>query len=339
MSAHILVTGGSGFLGHHLVRDLVIRGERPRVLVRGTHEPQLPGGAAGPQAVELLRGDVVEDAPDQVPLLRALEGIEQVYHLAGLVSRDAGNTAAMMRVHVEGTKRLLSLARQAGVKRVVVASSSGTVAVSRTPTPIANEESGYATEIVSGWPYYLSKIYQEKVAFELGEKLGIEVVVINPSILFGPGDRRGSSTGDVLKFLRGELPLSPPGGINFVDARDAASATIEAMDRGRAGQRYLLGGPNWTLRELFARLGRLARLPAPWLKLPDRWARAGATALEHLYQQLDRQSPVDRASVEMSQVFWYCDSSKAERELGFEARDPAETLDETVRWLRRNHRI
>jgi dihydroflavonol-4-reductase len=165
------------------------------------------------------------------------------------------------------------------------------------------------------------------------------VVVVNPSILFGPGDRRGSSTGDVLRFLRGEVPAVPSGGINFVDARDAAVATIEAMDRGRPGERYLLGGPNWTLREFFARLGRVARLRPPWLRLPDAWARAGATLVEELYQQLDRKAPIDRISVEMSQAFWYCDSSKAERELGFEARDPAETLDDTVRWLRRHHRI
>ena len=327
----VLVTGGSGFLGHHVVRDLVLRGQRPRVLVRGTYEPMLDRIA---ESIELVRGDVVEDGPGMTPLERALEGVSEVYHLAGMVSRDPDATSAMMRVHVDGTKRVLHAAKKAGVRRVVVASSSGTIAVSRTAEPIRDETSGYATDVVSGWPYYLSKIYQEKVSFELGASLGIEVVVVNPSLLLGPGDRRGSSTGDVLRFLRREFPTVPTGGVNFVDARDAASATLDAMERGRPGERYLLGGPNWTIREFFARLGRVAKMSPPRVTLPARWERAGASLLEHVYQRFDRSPPIDRISVEMAQVFWYCDSSKAEAELAFEARDPAETLDETVRWLK-----
>jgi dihydroflavonol-4-reductase len=136
--------------------------------------------------------------------------------------------------------------------------------------------------------------------------------------------------------------MVPSGGINFVDVRDAASATVSAMESGRAGERYLLGGPNWTFREFFARLGRVARMSPPRLAVPEgwgRWARAGAMLIEQVYQQAGRAAPVDAVSVEMSQVYWYCDSSKAQRELSFEARDPTETLDDTVRWLRRHHRI
>src|SRR5205085_8074259 len=130
-------------------------------LVRGTYEPQLDrplvssDAAGAPHAIELVRGDVVEDGPGMTTLAAALDGIEEVYHLAGLVSRDPDSTAAMMRVHVEGTKRLLHEAKKAGVRRVVVASSSGTVAVSRTPEPIRDEQRGYAAESASGWPYSL----------------------------------------------------------------------------------------------------------------------------------------------------------------------------------------
>ena len=195
-------------------------------------------------------------------------------------------------------------------------------------------------EIVAGWPYYASKIYQERVAFELAGKLGIEVVVVNPSLLLGPGDRRGSSTGDVLKFLRREIPVVPPGGINFVDARDAAEATVTAMAVGRPGHRYLLGGPNLTMAEYFGRLARVAKVRAPVLRVPERVATAGASLIGHFFRGvLDREPPIDRVSVEMAQVFWYCDSSKARRELSFDPRDPGETLDETVRYLRRSFRI
>jgi dihydroflavonol-4-reductase len=238
-----------------------------------------------------------------------------------------------MRLHVDGTRRLLERAAAAGVRRVVVASTSGTVAVSR-DAAVLDEGAGYATETVAGWPYYASKIYQEKLAFDLGAKLGIEVVCVNPSLLLGPGDRRLSSTGDVLRFLRGQIPVVPDGGINFVDARDAAAATLAALDRGVAGERYLLGGPNWTVKEFFGRMSRIAKVPAPRLRLPASLSRVGASLLEHVYRARGKEPPVDRISVEMSEHFWYVDSSKAERVLGFQARDPALTLADTIKYLR-----
>jgi dihydroflavonol-4-reductase len=126
----------------------------------------------------------------------------------------------------------------------------------------------------------------------------------------------------------------PDGGISFVDARDAAAATAEAVDKGRAGERYLLGGPNWTMKEFFARLGRVANVAPPRLKLPAKWNRFGATLVEELWRHRGKEPPVDRISVEMSEHFWWIDSKKAERELGFSARDPQLTLVDTVAYLR-----
>jgi dihydroflavonol-4-reductase len=338
-----LVTGGTGFLGAEVVAQLAARGARPRVLVRGTYEPRFEGEAA--RAVEVVKGDLAEGTDDQLargeidPLVRALDGCDEVYHLAGQVSRDPGAAAGMMRVHVDGTARLLRAARAAGVRRMVVASSSGTIAVAREPEPVPTEAWPFATELVSGWPYYLSKIYQEKVALDLGARLGVEVVLVNPSLLLGPGDRRLSSTGDVLRFLRRQIPVVPSGGLSLVDVRDAAAATIAAMDGGRAWERYLLGGPNWSFAEFFGRLARTSKVPAPRLRLPDRWARAGASLVEELARRAGREPTVDRISVEMGQVYWYCDSARATRELGFAARDPGETLDATVRYLRRTQRV
>jgi dihydroflavonol-4-reductase len=117
--------------------------------------------------------------------------------------------------------------------------------------------------------------------------------------------------------------------------RDAAEGTIAAMRQGRAGERYLLGGPNWTFEELFGKLERLSKVPGPKLKLPEKVALAGATLLEQFYRWRGNEPPVDRVSYEMAQVFWYCDPSKARRELGFDARDPLETLDDTVRDIQR----
>jgi dihydroflavonol-4-reductase len=282
-------------------------------------------------AVELVRGDVAE-GPE---LAQALRGCDAVYQLAGIVSRDIDDSQRMMRVHVDGTRRVLELGAEAGIKRLVLSSSSGTIAVSEDDA-IHDEESGYATELVAGWPYYSSKIYQEKLALELGGKLGIETIVVSPSLLLGPGDRRLSSTKDVLRFLRKQIPTVPDGGINFVDVRDAAHATIAAMERGRPGERYLLGGPNWTFKEFFGRLERVAKVGGPRLRIPNKISAFGASVLEHVYKARGKEPPVDRMSVEMSHHFWYVDSSKAERELGFESRDPALTLNDTVKYLRQS---
>ncbi len=265
--------------------------------------------------------------------LRVVAGTSCVFHLAGVVSRDPDDGQRMMRLHVDGTRRVLEAMKAASVKRMVLASTSGTIGVSKNEE-ILDESAPYAEEIVAGWPYYASKIYQERLAFEHGKRLGIEVVAINPSLLLGPGDRRLSSTGDVRRFLKKQIPTIPDGGINFVDARDAALATANALDKGRAGERYLLGGPNWTTKEFFERLGRVANVNPPRLKLPAKWNKLGASLVEELYRWRGKEPPIERISVEMAEHYWWIDSSKAETELGFAPRDPQLTLVDTVRYLR-----
>jgi len=322
----LLVTGATGFLGEHLCRELVERGHTVVGLAR------TKSAVLADLGVEHVRGDVL-GGPE---LDRALEDVVAVFHLAGAVSRDPSDAQRMMRLHVDGTRRVLErmAAAKQKVTRMVLASTSGTIGVSK-DEEILDERAPYAEEIVAGWPYYASKIYQERLAFEHGSRLGIEVVAVNPSLLLGPGDRRLSSTGDVRKFIRREIPVVPEGGINFVDARDAAAATAEALERGRAGERYLLGGPNWTMKEFFARLGRVANVSPPRLRLPASWNRFGARVVEELWRHRGKEPPVDRISVEMSEHYWWIDSAKAERELGFAARDPQLTLHDTVAYLRR----
>lgn len=321
----VVVTGATGFLGEHLCAELRARGHTVRALARTRNDHLAELGC------ELHRGDVLAAAD----LDRALPGAAAVFHLAGMVSRDPADVSRMMRLHVEGTRAVLEAMARHQVPRLILASTSGTIAVSK-DEQILDERCRTSEELVAGWPYYTSKIYQERLAFDLGATLGREVVAVNPSLLLGPGDRRLSSTGDVVRFLRGQIPTVPPGGINFVDARDVAAATAAALDAGRPGERYLMGGPNWTMKEFFARLGRVARVRGPWLALPARLGRWGAQALEEVYRWRGKEPPVDRISVEMSEHFWWFDSARAARELGFEARDPMLTLHDTVRYLRQD---
>jgi dihydroflavonol-4-reductase len=323
MKTSVLVTGATGFLGEHLCRALVAQGHIVRGLARSR------SAVLDEIGVEHVRGDVLN--ADEVD--RALDGVSAVFHLAGAVSRDPDDAQRMMRLHVDGTRRVLEQMSNAGVRRMILASTSGTIGVS-TREEVLDESAPYAEQIVAGWPYYASKIYQERLAFEHGERLGIEVVAVNPSLLLGPGDRRLSSTGDVRRFIKRQIPTIPDGGISFVDARDAAHATAAALGSGRAGQRYLLGGPNWTTKEFFARLGRVANVSPPRLKLPSKLNKWGATVIEEIYRWRGKEPPIERISVEMAEHFWWIDSTKAQRELGFAPRDPQLTLVDTVSYLR-----
>jgi dihydroflavonol-4-reductase len=209
------------------------------------------------------------------------------------------------------------------------------VAVSKDPADIRDEKAPAPVEIIARWPYYRAKLYAERAAFDRNGP-GFEVVAVNPSILLGPGDVHGSSTEDVVSFLERRLPFVPAGGLSFVDARDAAKGMALAMEKGRAGERYLLGAANMSLEVFFKRLERVSGVAAPALRLPRSvtLAKAGAHLLERAKKHIALDVPVDPVSAEMGQHFWYLDATRAQRELGWAARDPVETLSDTVRDLR-----
>ena len=317
----LLVTGATGFLGSTLVPMLRQAGHDVRVLVRsGVEVPE----------VETVKGDVRD--PDSV--LRALAGVEGVYHLAGLVSRDPADARKMYELHVDGTRNLLTAAARAGLKRIVLASSSGTIGVSRVRR-VASEEDDYPIETVGRWPYYLSKIYEEKIAIDFARR-GLPIVILNPSLLLGPGDARMSSTQDIFRFLMGRIPVMPRGGISFVDVRDAARAFVAALTRGNVGERHLLGAANWEFSEFFARLGRIAHRAPPLFRMPSPLKVAAAHWMERWARDQGREPDLPASDVEMGECWFFIDSSKSQRLLGFEPRDPVETLTDTVRYVRRH---
>jgi dihydroflavonol-4-reductase len=322
--AKTLITGATGFLGSHLLELLLDRRKDEIRVLSMSSQPEL-----ATRGVEVIEGSI--SSPGVVE--RAVEGVKRIYHLAGKVSRNPDDQRELYEVHVEGTRLLCQEARRAAVERVVLASSSGTIAVTEDGQSIPDESWPTPLHIIARWPYYASKVYQETVARQEC-KGGPDLVILNPSLLLGPGDERLSSTEDILKFLSRDVPAVPPGGLNFVDVRDVAPAFVAAMERGAAGDRYLIGGPNWDFAKLFSRLERLTKVPAPRLHPPGAVIEWGARAVDSLYRHWGKASPVDRISVEMSRYFWYLDASKAERELGFRSRDPGDTLYETVAYLR-----
>ncbi len=308
-----LVTGATGFLGSHLAANLQARG----------HEIVSFSRSRG--------GDVL----DAASVYAAATECDGAYHCAGQVSRKSEDAEALYRVHVDGTRTVLDACASARVRRVVVASTSGTVAVSESSEHVSCESDPPPLGLIARWPYYRAKLFAEQVA--LGHnRVGFEVIAVNPSLLLGPGDVNGSSTGDVRAFLERRVAAVPAGGLSFVDVRDAAEAMRLAMELGRPGERYLVGACNLTVREFLDRLARVSGVPAPWLTLPRsrELVRSGATWLGRAALNMGISPPFDPTTTEMAQCFWYVDSTKARRDLGWDARDANATLYDTVEDLR-----
>jgi nucleoside-diphosphate-sugar epimerase len=321
----ILVTGATGFLGKHLVEQLKTQegSTRLRVLCRG--RPAWDKDSR----IEVARGDVTSPADVE----RASEGAEEIYHLAGIVSRDPKDALLLYQTHVEGTRNICEAARRKGVRKLIHVSSSGTIAVSREPV-VHDERAGFKHEILGEWPYYLSKIFGEKLALDYFARHRLPVVIVNPSLILGPGDDRNSSTRDVRLFLEGKILAIPGGGLSFVDARDAAAGLIAAMRAGTPGERYLLGAANWMFRELIKNLSEVSGIRGPKFQPSPEFQLRSTRWLRRAHRWAGKTFPLDDESVKMSALFWYCDSAKARAKLGFVTRDPIETLRDTVDDLR-----
>lgn len=312
------VGGATGFLGSHVVAALEKDGHDVVAVSRG-------GGDVSGLAVRAL------DVFDAERVAESARGADGAFLTTGKVSRDPADAEDLHRQNVIATRNALRGLKDAGVRRVVYASTSGTIAISDAPRAL-DETNPAPLALIARWPYYRSKYYGELEALEANDPPNFEVVVVNPSLLLGPGDLRRSSTRDVEHFLNGEILAMPRGGLAFVDARDAARAMVSAMERGRAGERYLLSGANLTVAAFLQRLERLTGVPAPALSLPRSadLATFATSLFNRAIKAVGGESPVDETSVDLGQHFFYVDCRKAMDELGFDPRDPAETLHDTV---------
>lgn len=322
----ILITGGTGFLGTHIVRQLLDAGQK-NLKVMASRVPEWMTDSG----IEAVEGSVT----NRTDVGDACRNVSAIFHLAGKVSRDNNDAAAMNRIHLEGTRLLCEAAKEAGVNTMVLASSSGTIAVSE-DEQIFDETFPQPVDIFSRWSYYASKYFQERTALAAFDGDGRRLVILNPSLLLGPEDERLSSTKVVLDFLARKIPYCPAGGLNFVDVRDAAAAFITGLEKGAHQQKYLLGSENLTFGEFFGRLERLSGVSAPVLKVPKKLAMAGSSFIESMFSSWGKASPVAAKEVEQAEFFWYFDSSKAQEALGFIPRDPQETLNDTIKYLREN---
>jgi dihydroflavonol-4-reductase len=316
--ARTLVTGATGFIGSHVTRLLVQRGDDVAALVR-------PGSSLEPIAglqVRQLRGDIL----DRRSVRRAMRGVDRVFHVAGRTDLRAPR-AAIMSVAVEGTTIVLEEALRAGVERVVHTSSAAAVGPASPGRTATETASGNGA--ASGIAYIDAVREAEATALRLVAR-GLPVVVVNPTHVLGAGDPGRSSTALVSRFLRRQIPVYVDGTLNVVAVQDVARGLLLADERGRVGERYLLGNRNFTMTRLFADLGRLSGVQPPPVRLPVPVAQALATAA-HAAGAVALPTATE---VRAASLHWSFSSRKAKRELGWTTAPHEDCLEETIAWYR-----
>jgi dihydroflavonol-4-reductase len=317
----VCVTGGTGFLGFHLVRALLERGARVRVLAL----PPPPEHPIDQLPIVSFYGDLLD--PEVVR--RAVADCEVVFHTAGTVAVWGPGLERMFDVHVTGTRHVLEHAEP--FTRVVHTSSIVAVGGCRSGTVLTEDAPFNVQRLRVG--YVHAKRAAEEVAFE-GAAQGRHVTIVNPGYLLGPDDHEPSVMGRFcLRFWRGRMMIVPPGGFNLVDVRDVVTGHLLAAEHGQPGRRYILGGANHTHREFVALLAEAAGLhPRAIPKLPG-WVFglvAGVTEVRAMFT--GREPYPARQHVRLNRFCWFCSSHRAERELGYRARPLPETLAETYQW-------
>ena len=320
-----LVTGAAGFLGSHVARQLVARGDDVRVLMRASSSNR----AISDLPLEYVTGDL----RDAASLDRAMSGVQRVFHVAADYRLWAKNSQDIYDSNVGGTKNLLHAARRAGVEQLIYTSTVATIAVDRRQLP--NELTDSKLEEMVGH-YKRSKWMAEQEALQAA-KNGLPVIVAMPTTPVGPWDWKPTPTGKIiLDFLNGKMPGYVETGLNFVGVEECAAGHLLAAERGKIGERYLLGAENLTLKGLLDLLSRITGLPAPMMKIPHGVA-LGVAYVESAFSRImgkEPQIPVE--GVKIAQHMMFVDASRAKRELGFQPGPVEAALQRAVRWYQAN---
>ncbi len=317
-----LVTGASGFVGSHVARLLVERGYRVRALVRPTSVLDALAGLD----IQVCRGDL----NDPAALAAAVRGAARVFHVAADYRLWARDPRAIYESNVEGTRRLLDACRASGIDRFVYTSSVATLAVPHGDS-LPDERTVARLDDMVGH-YKRSKLLAEQLVLEAAAG-GLPAVVVNPTTPVGAGDWKPTPTGRiVVDFLRGRMVAYVETGLNLVPVEDVARGHLLAADRGRVGERYILGARNMRLKEIFDVLARLSGRPAPTVRIPLGLAVVAGVLSETAARITHREPRVPLDGVRMARHPMFVDDSRARRELGFDPGSVDEALARAVRW-------
>jgi dihydroflavonol-4-reductase len=321
------VTGATGFVGSHVARVLAQQGAELRLLVRS--------GSDLRNIEELKAEQTVGDLRDAASLKKAMAGCDVVFHVAADYRLWIPDPAQMYRSNVEGTRAILEAARENSVRRVVYTSSVATMGFT-TNGQLANEDSPVSLDNMIGH-YKRSKFMAENIAMQSGRS-GIDVVVVNPTTPVGERDIRPTPTGRiVVDFLKKKFPAYVDTGLNLVDVTACAKGHVAALERGKSGERYILGGENLTLKEILDKLATITGLPSPNVRVPYVVALATGVVDQVVTGHIRKREP--RATIDavrMGRKKMFVSSSKAERELGWKKVPVDDALRRAVEWFRAN---
>jgi dihydroflavonol-4-reductase len=321
-----LVTGATGFVGSAVARALLVRGRRVRVLAR----PNSDRRNLSDLEVEIAEGAM----EDPRSLARAVAGCRYVYHVAADYRIWVPDPAPMVRANVHGTRDLLTAALEAGAERVVYTSSVATLGLVAGGS--ADEQTPSSMDDMIG-PYKRSKFLAEEVARGLARERGLPVVIVNPSTPVGPGDIKPTPTGRlIVEAARGQMPAYVDTGLNIVHVDDVAEGHLAAAEKGRIGERYILGGENLALAEILATVGKAVGRRPPRLRVPHSVLFPVAVGAELAARLTGRDPFVTLDGVRMSRKKMYFTSEKASRELGYAPRPARKAIADAVSWFEAN---
>jgi dihydroflavonol-4-reductase len=321
-----LVTGATGFLGSHVARALAGRGENVRVLVRPSSDLRTLDGLDA----ERFQGDL----RDRASLDRALDGVQRVFHVAADYRLWARDPREIYESNVTGTQNLLDASRRAGIEKFIHTSTVATIAVPREGS-LPNEKTQSSVDEMIGH-YKRSKFKAEQCAMRAAEA-GLPVVIVNPTTPVGPGDWKPTPTGRIIvDFLNGRIPGYVDTGLNFVPVEDCARGHLLAAERGRIGERYILGGRNLTLKQMLDILSSVSGRPAPRWKFPHVLAYAAGYMDTAVSRLRGREPRIPLEGVRMARHNMFVDASKAGLELGFAPGPIEAALERAVAWYESN---
>ena len=323
----IFLTGATGFVGHHVARELAAQGANLRLLVRKTSNLAHLEGIAG----ETHIGDLADPAS----MKPVIEGCDAVMHVAADYRLWIPDPKAMYRANVDGTRELLRLAREAGVRRVVYTSSVATMGF-RSDGLIVNEDTPVSLQNMVGH-YKRSKFLAEQEAIAAAGA-GQQVMILNPTTPIGSHDAKPTPTGRIfVDFLNRKFPAYVDTGLNLVDVQEVAKTHTTALETGTPGRRYILGGENLTLKQILDKMSAITGIPSPTVKIPFAIAAAYAFFEENITGRLRKQEP--RATLEevrMGRKKMYASSARAQQELGFRVAPVYPAMRLSIEWFRAN---
>ncbi|NEO80563.1 hopanoid-associated sugar epimerase [Moorena sp. SIO4G3] len=323
MAIKAFVTGGTGFIGAHVVRSLLEAGYSVRALVRPTSQLDNLEGLD----IEVVIGDLNDPG-----LSELMQGCQVLFHVAAHYSLWQADRDLLYRNNVQGTRNVLQSAAQAGIERTVYTSSVAAIGVGK-PGEIVDETHQSPVEKLVG-DYKKSKFFAEREAIKAAES-GQDVVIVNPSAPIGPMDIKPTPTGEIIvRFLQQKMPFYLDTGLNFIDVRDVAQGHLLALDRGKKGDRYILGNQNLSFKSLLEQLAEITGLSAPQKTVPV-WLPLSMAWIDECVLTVFGKTPsIPLNGVRMAQHPMYYDASKAVRELGLPQSSIRKALKDAVDWLR-----